>query len=43
MGGENRVFAKCAWRLIPLMLLLYFLNYLDRVNVALAAAGGPSC
>jgi ACS family tartrate transporter-like MFS transporter len=37
MGGENRVFAKCAWRLIPLMLLLYFLNYLDRVNVAFAA------
>jgi ACS family tartrate transporter-like MFS transporter len=37
MGDQDRVFAKCAWRLIPLMLFLYFLNYLDRVNVAFAA------
>jgi len=32
--GDERIFTKCAWRLIPLMLVLYFVNYLDRVNVA---------
>jgi len=37
VDGKEQLFAKCAWRLIPLMLLLYFVNYLDRVNVAFAA------
>ena len=37
LDQQNRIFAKCAWRLIPLMLVLYFVNYLDRVNVAFAA------
>jgi len=31
------IFKRCAWRLIPLMLMLYFVNYLDRVNVAFAS------
>jgi ACS family tartrate transporter-like MFS transporter len=35
--GDERIFMKCAWRLIPLMLALYFVNYLDRVNVAFAS------
>lgn len=35
--GDERIFTKCAWRLVPLMLVLYFVNYLDRVNVAFAA------
>ncbi len=35
--GDERIFNKCAWRLIPLMLALYFVNYLDRVNVAFAS------
>lgn len=35
--GDERIFTKCAWRLIPLMLVLYFVNYLDRVNVAFAS------
>ncbi len=35
--GDERIFTKCAWRLIPLMLTLYFVNYLDRVNVAFAS------
>ena len=35
--GDERIFTKCAWRLIPLMLALYFVNYLDRVNVAFAS------
>src|ERR1700761_5037177 len=36
IDGE-RVFAKCAWRLVPLMALLYFFNIMDRVNVGFAA------
>ncbi|HXJ01455.1 MAG TPA: MFS transporter [Micropepsaceae bacterium] len=37
MEGNDRVFAKCAWRLIPFMVLLYVVNFLDRVNVGFAA------
>lgn len=34
---DDRVFIKCAWRLIPFMTLLYLVNFLDRVNVGFAA------
>jgi ACS family tartrate transporter-like MFS transporter len=34
---QDQVFAKCAKRLIPFLMLLYFTNYLDRVNVGFAA------
>src|SRR5262252_2343230 len=34
---NDRVFIKCAWRLIPFMVLLYVVNFLDRVNVGFAA------
>src|SRR5258705_10981405 len=34
---QEQVFAKCARRLIPFMMLLYVANYLDRVNVGFAA------
>ncbi len=34
---DDRVFRKCAWRLIPFIALLYLLNRLDRTNVAFAA------
>jgi MFS transporter, ACS family, tartrate transporter len=34
---QDQVFAKCARRLIPFMMLLYVTNYLDRVNVGFAA------
>src|ERR1700704_7009250 len=37
MAEQDRVFAKCAWRLIPFMMLLYLVNYIDRVNVGFAA------
>ena len=37
MAGQDQVFVKCAWRLIPLMMLLYFINIIDRVNVGFAA------
>src|SRR5579871_955410 len=35
--GDDRVFAKCAWRLIPLLLAAYIANYIDRTNVGFAA------
>jgi MFS transporter, ACS family, tartrate transporter len=37
MSDKEQVFAKVAWRLIPFMVLLYVINYLDRVNVGFAA------
>ena len=37
MSDKEQVFAKFAWRLIPFMVLLYVVNYLDRVNVGFAA------
>ena len=36
-GQQEQVFVKCAKRLIPFIMLLYFFNYLDRVNVGFAA------
>jgi ACS family tartrate transporter-like MFS transporter len=35
--AERRVFAKIAWRLMPILTLSYILNYLDRTNVSFAA------
>src|SRR5882672_727723 len=35
--NDDSVFAKCAWRLIPFMILLYIVNFIDRVNVGFAA------
>jgi len=37
MADQEQVFAKCARRLIPFIMLLYVANYLDRVNVSFAA------
>jgi ACS family tartrate transporter-like MFS transporter len=37
MTADDKVFAKCAWRLIPFMGLLYLINYVDRTNVGFAA------
>ena len=37
MTDKDQVFAKCAWRLIPFIVLLYVVNYIDRVNVGSAA------
>src|SRR5215831_2952798 len=34
---DNRVFDKCAWRLIPFIFILYLINFVDRVNVGFAA------
>src|SRR6185369_6200289 len=35
--SEQQIFAKCAWRLIPFLGLLYLFNFLDRLNVGFAA------
>ena len=37
MSSEEQIYARCAWRLIPFLSLLFLLNYLDRVNVGFAA------
>ena len=34
---SDRVFAKCAWRLLPLIMAAYVVNYIDRTNVGFAA------
>ena len=34
---DDRVFAKCAWRLMPLIIIAYVFNYLDRTNIGFAA------
>jgi ACS family tartrate transporter-like MFS transporter len=39
MQGEAGVFSKAAWRLMPFLMLLYIVCYLDRVNVGFAALG----
>ena len=36
-AAETAVLRKIAWRIVPFMCLLYFTNYLDRVNVGFAA------
>jgi ACS family tartrate transporter-like MFS transporter len=37
MSEQDQVFARAAWRLIPFMMLLYLVNFIDRVNVGFAA------
>lgn len=39
---RNAVWRKAAWRLVPYLGLLYFINYLDRVNIGFAGPGGMS-
>jgi len=34
---EERVIRKTAWRLIPFLMLLYFVAFLDRINIGFAA------
>jgi len=36
---ETRTMSKVSWRLVPFLMLCYFIAYLDRVNVSFA--GGP--
>ncbi|MGH9560752.1 MAG: MFS transporter, partial [Terracidiphilus sp.] len=34
---DEAVFRKCAWRLLPLITVAFFINFLDRTNVGFAA------
>lgn len=36
-ASEQHVFAKCAWRLLPLVIVAFIANFLDRTNVGFAA------
>ncbi len=35
--SEPQIFSKCAWRLLPLIVAAYLINYLDRTSVGFAA------
>src|ERR1041384_2207598 len=37
LAGQDDVFTKCARHLIPFMMLLYVVNFIDRSNVGFAA------
>src|ERR1700745_4472359 len=37
IGPADDAFRKVAWRLIPFMILLYFVAFLDRINIGIAA------
>ena len=36
---EQRTMSKVAWRILPLIIVIYFVAYLDRTNVGFAAIG----
>ena len=36
-GYEKRLFGKIAWRILPIVILAYIVNFLDRTNVSFAA------
>src|SRR5258705_3026776 len=39
MGLAERTLRKVRWRILPLMMLLYVICYVDRTNVGFAKAG----
>ncbi|ACA17669.1 major facilitator superfamily MFS_1 [Methylobacterium sp. 4-46] len=39
---EARTIRKVAWRLLPLIVIIYLIAYIDRTNVSFAATGGMS-
>ena len=34
---ERRTLRKISWRIVPFIMLLYFIAYIDRVNISFAA------
>ena len=34
---ESRTLSKIKWKIIPFCLLMYFINYIDRINIGFAA------
>src|SRR5260370_24539214 len=39
---ERRAIRRVAWRLLPLIVIIYLVAYIDRTNVSFAATGGMS-
>jgi ACS family tartrate transporter-like MFS transporter len=39
---ERRTIRRVAWRLLPLIVIIYLVAYIDRTNVSFAATGGMS-
>ena len=37
MDIEKRTLRRITWRIVPFIMLLYFIAYLDRVNIGFAA------
>ena len=37
-AATAHVLRRVSWRIVPLLLLLYFIAYLDRINISFAAA-----
>src|SRR5438067_228348 len=35
--ADDQIFAQCAWRLLPLIIVAFIVNFLDRTNVGFAA------
>ena len=35
--ASDRILARAAWRLIPFMMLMYVVSFLDRVHMSFAA------
>jgi len=35
--NDRALFMRCAWRLVPFMVVLYIISFLDRVNIGFAA------
>jgi sugar phosphate permease len=38
-GALNRAVSKAGWRLVPVLILMYMLSYLDRANIGFAKQG----
>jgi hypothetical protein len=38
---EQRTIAKVSWRLLPLMVVIYFIGYMDRTNVGRPPSAWP--
>jgi hypothetical protein len=41
VDAENRLRRKIDFRLLPMVILMYIMNYLDRNNIAAARIAGP--
>ena len=40
--SDDKIVVKCAWRLIPLIMLIYFVNILESSRLQALKGGAPS-